>query len=112
MKNSARTLGGSITALLAATALALSVAVPASAVTSTGNVNQICGGPLDAKYTVTATGSWYTQQRAYPVVASYNGALFFTGGTRTFWGNWQSIQWIAGQNIPPGNISSYSSTCA
>jgi len=100
-------------ALLSATALALSVAIPASAATSVTGTKSCVGTPYTPKYTISATGSWYTEQRAYPATGPYNGFLFYTGGpARSFWGASNSIQYIAGHNIPPGNIVSHSSTCA
>ena len=109
MKSSTRTFGGSAIALLAATALALSVAIPAAAAGGTQNCS---GTPYTPRMTVVASngGNWYSQDRA--IGGSWANLAFRNGGSRTWYGSATNVQWAYGSNLSATTFSSATATCA
>jgi hypothetical protein len=109
MRRITRTVGGSVATLLAATALALAVAVPASALGGTQNCTN---NPLSPKMYVTASngGNWYSHDRA--LNGSWTNLVFKNGGSRAWYGSADNVQWQYGSNLSATTFSQAYSTCA
>ena len=113
MKSSTRTISSAVIALLSATALALSAAVPASALASPQGGTQNCvGTPYTPKMTVVSNngGNWYSEDRV--PAGSWAHLAFQNGGSRVWFGVAQLVEWKAASNLSVTTFSSAGAVCA